>query len=492
MNAELNRPRRQASATLALLLYLAEIAALLTILAIYKLGSWPLATFLRTPAGAALVTAPPIFFAAVTIIIRVLRKHPEKVTAFWPAVGLNLWSLVLMAGTAEVALRVFATGTPLGPQVANVTLIPRDWSAVAQRNQALLARVANGQSYLVFDSLLGWTVGRDRKSSDYNRSFQERYIAEHENSAERTRLQQYRPGQDIYASSIEGLRSPRQGFSFAAQPAQRRIALLGDSFTFGLEVGYEQTWGYELEKLLGREFQVLNFGVDGYGVDQAFLRYRRDAAPWHPEVVILGVISDDLRRTMCVYGFLCFPASEIPFPKPRFVLDADTLALLNRPLPRPESLFASKSLAELPFVDLDPAFDPIQWEKHFYHRSFAVRFVLSRFPRWQVPAPAVSDDALRAVNAELIRQFVRTVKDAGSTPVVVYFPSSGAFVGDGATAARGREVLRSSGVPLIDLTECVTKVPPAERFVILHYSPATNAEIARCLMESLGPIVAGN
>jgi hypothetical protein len=82
---------------------------------------------------------------------------------------------------------------------------------------------------------------------------------------------------------------------------------VGDSFTFGLEVRYEDTWPRQLERLLGPEFQVLNFGVDGYGVDQAYLRYRRDGLAWRPEIVVLGVIDDDFRRTMCVYAFLCFP-----------------------------------------------------------------------------------------------------------------------------------------------------------------------------------------
>jgi lysophospholipase L1-like esterase len=70
---------------------------------------------------------------------------------------------------------------------------------------------------------------------------------------------------------------------FAAVPAKRRIAVVGDSFTFGLEVRYEDTWPYQLERALGPEFRVLNLGVDGYGVDQAFLRYRRDVLAWRPE-----------------------------------------------------------------------------------------------------------------------------------------------------------------------------------------------------------------
>lgn len=60
---------------------------------------------------------------------------------------------------------------------------------------------------------------------------------------------------------------------FAWVPTRYRIAIVGDSFTFKLEVPYEKTWGHQFEIALGPGWQVLNFGVDGYGLDQAFLRY---------------------------------------------------------------------------------------------------------------------------------------------------------------------------------------------------------------------------
>jgi hypothetical protein len=88
---------------------------------------------------------------------------------------------------------------------------------------------------------------------------------------------------------------------------------VGDSFVFADEVTYEDTWGDRLEKALGSEFQVLNFGVTAYGVGQAYLRYEKDARKWYPKIVIFGFISDDLERTMRVYAFLGFPGWDIPF-----------------------------------------------------------------------------------------------------------------------------------------------------------------------------------
>jgi hypothetical protein len=61
---------------------------------------------------------------------------------------------------------------------------------------------------------------------------------------------------------------------------------------------------------LGPQVQVLHFGVDGYGVDQAYLRYQRDVRPWHPDLVILGFINHDLHRSLAVYSFVSFPSLD--------------------------------------------------------------------------------------------------------------------------------------------------------------------------------------
>jgi hypothetical protein len=270
--------------------------------------------------------------------------------------------------------------------------------------------------------------------------------------------------------------------SFAALPTKRRIAVVGDSFTFGLEVPYEGTWGHQLELKLGAEFQVLNFGVDGYGVDQAYLRYRRDAAAWRPEIVILGMIDDDFRRTMCVYAFLCFPGFGMPFSKPRLAVTASGLAPVNLPLAAPESLFTAPSIESLPFLEYDGSFRRADWTWRFYHHSDAIRFVLSQYPPLSTRSP-VTPEAMRAVNTEVVRAFLKLARERGSIPIVVLFPSRSRL--DGAAASVAKTTLEAGRIRFLDMTGCVTAVPPAERFVALHYSAATNAAIAGCLRESI-------
>ena len=186
---------------------------------------------------------------------------------------------------------------------------------------------------------------------------------------------------------------------------------------------------------------------------------------------------------MGVYAFLSFPAWVIPFPKPRFAVQGDRLEALNVPLPSPRSIFEAESVFDLPFVEYDIAFDPDDWRSGFLDRAYAVRFLLSRFPRWSPTRPIVSMDALGAVNGELLRSFLDSVREHGSTPLVVFFPAMSDLIGEG-TGRMGiaQRVLRSKGIPYLDMTDCVQRVPPADRFVILHYSPETNAAIAGCLV----------
>jgi len=238
---------------------------------------------------------------------------------------------------------------------------------------------------------------------------------------------------------------------------------------------------------LGDGTQVLNFGVDGYGIDQSYLRYQRDAISWRPEIVVFSFIVSDLGRTMCVYGFLCFPGGEIPFPKPRFVMNGGKLKPLNLPLPSPDYIFERRSIVELPFIEYDPSFgQPADWEERFYYHLYSIRFLLSRFPSWPEPRPDLSDEAFRSINGKLLRSFVRLAREQGSTPIVVYFPSLTDFTPDSKRLPSiAKEILHAHGIEFLDMTGCVSQVSSAQRFVRLHYSPITNVAIARCLRDVL-------
>ena len=92
----------------------------------------------------------------------------------------------------------------------------------------------------------------------------------------------HRPGaisnHGFYSTNLAGIRTSSPDITFSKTPPAGvlRIALFGDSFTYGSNVPYENTWGYYLEnnlKQCGLNTEVLNFGVGAYGMDQAYLRW---------------------------------------------------------------------------------------------------------------------------------------------------------------------------------------------------------------------------
>lgn len=79
-----------------------------------------------------------------------------------------------------------------------------------------------------------------------------------------------------------------------------RIAVLGDSFVEALQVPFEQSFAYLLQKQLqtcgavaGRTVEVINFGVSGYGTAQEFITLRHEVWQYSPDLVLLAVTTNN-------------------------------------------------------------------------------------------------------------------------------------------------------------------------------------------------------
>jgi len=86
----------------------------------------------------------------------------------------------------------------------------------------------------------------------------------------------------------------------ADTPGLTRIAAIGDSFTFGMSVQQGEDFPAQLEHLLrasepagGRFFDVLNFGVTGYGSLHEAAVLREKALAFDPRVVVLAYCFND-------------------------------------------------------------------------------------------------------------------------------------------------------------------------------------------------------
>ena len=78
------------------------------------------------------------------------------------------------------------------------------------------------------------------------------------------------------------------------EAAKPPVVALGNSYTYGDEVADGESWPAQLQKILRRP--VVNAGVTGYGIDQTVLRAESAVAGLKPAAMVIGFISDDLRR----------------------------------------------------------------------------------------------------------------------------------------------------------------------------------------------------
>lgn len=81
-----------------------------------------------------------------------------------------------------------------------------------------------------------------------------------------------------------------------------RIVGLGDSYTFGSGVRFEDTYLHVLETLLNqatgsdtlRHYQALNLGVEGYNTVQELASLREAGLRFHPDLILVGYVFNDV------------------------------------------------------------------------------------------------------------------------------------------------------------------------------------------------------
>lgn len=440
-------------------LLLGEGSLCLTLIALYKKDQFPWGMFLASTPGVAFVIGAMGIASSVAALVLIFRKSwaRERKTIYLTLM-VNVISVLIVAAGAEAMVRLAKIETTAGEQVAGLFLTPKDWHRTRHHYQRVWDRASGDLSYLVYDAELGWVVAEGRQSAN-----------------------------GLYRSSRQGVRTQRVGESIERNTDKKLVALVGDSFTFGEEVSYEETWGARLERLLSGRVQVLNFGVPGYGIDQIYLRYMRDVRIWKPDLVLFGFISNDVVRSTLVYPFLMFPEWEMPYSKPRFLRIPSGLQLINTPTIRPEQVFAAGRITDLPSLAYDGGYRAFEWEYGWVHRSDLVRFVQARFPRWSRLNEGPTEESMVLLSRDILHQFMAQVKTEGSQALLLYLPSSaGDFSPAGGQPTLGKALLESVGAPYIDPTPCLLDVASSNRFIRTgngHYSVEGNQAVASCVAD---------
>ncbi len=101
-----------------------------------------------------------------------------------------------------------------------------------------------------------------------------------------------------YRINNDGLRSDTEYPKIKIVP---RIALMGDSVTFGSNVNVNDTFGYLLQKDL-KQYEIINFGVPGYDSAAEIQTLKVKALPYHPDIVILNFVMNDIEPSTILFN----------------------------------------------------------------------------------------------------------------------------------------------------------------------------------------------
>jgi hypothetical protein len=115
-------------------------------------------------------------------------------------------------------------------------------------------------------------------------------------------------------------------------PAAPTVLFVGDSFTMGHGVTFEESFVGRLESMPGLPYQVVDLGVQGFGTDQSLLMLERNFKRFDTKVVVYTFIEDHVVRNSNYDRRVLQPNANTPGTKPLFGLRPDgTLYLRKAP-----------------------------------------------------------------------------------------------------------------------------------------------------------------
>ncbi len=208
-----------------------------------------------------------------------------------------------------------------------------------------------------------------------------------------------------------------------------KMAAFGDSFTYGDEVEAHETWTYLLSERTSSWVQ--NFGVNSWGFDQALLYYEEKASdlPSH-SFIVLGIISDHLKRILNNYRRACSFSSGMFMTKPRFLPHEDGVKLIPNPIRSREDLDQLshwKSLA--PILNQDGCYNERtrKWgslNQFPYAKTFfrAVFHLLNGTPLGNNLTLEPENEVGLKVTMGILNRFRKVTESHRQIPVVLYYP----------------------------------------------------------------------
>jgi hypothetical protein len=290
----------------------------------------------------------------------------------------------------------------------------------------------------------------------------------------------YGPGAGLSINS-QGFRS-RRDFTRQVPAGRLRVVCSGDSFTLGYGVSDDETWCAQLEALDPR-IESVNMGQGGYGVDQAYLWYARDARPFDHQVLLFAFIREDFARMQ--------NEKFLHYGKPILRLEESGLRAHNVPVPR--------SAYRAPWIVRNA-----QLVGELRSAQLMLPLVQTLLPERDTYLPMAE---LAELTGGVFDELDRLNRERGSRLVLIYLPMRRDYASQrDPWRRRVRAEARNRRIPFVDLVDAARRLPTRQFQALFipdgsveylgadgHYNAAGNAWVAEQILTRLEalPQIAG-
>jgi len=302
----------------------------------------------------------------------------------------------------------------------------------------------------------------------------------------------------LYQANSSGIRSNRE---YAITPPRgiRRVSTFGDSFTHGNDVKNHETFQAIMESY-DQNIEVINFGVGGFGLDQAYLRYLEDGIQYKSDIVLIGFMSENISRNVNTYRPFYTSNAKIPLTKPRFVIKDGKLSFIPNPI---QKLHDYKMLILQPKdvlseIGINDYYYKKRYTSNIFDWSPTFRFIKITIHQVVNKKSSNEDifmDGQYNVNSEAFRvtkkifdEFYKVTINNESIPIILIFPDRGDVVRYHRKKKKRYSPLLSyfdsTGYKYIDLMDAFENAD-VENLFVGHYSPLANKLIAKYILNHL-------
>lgn len=246
-----------------------------------------------------------------------------------------------------------------------------------------------------------------------------------------------------------------------------RIAVFGDSFTWGGEVPDRFTFPYLIEQLLPNS-EVLNYGIEGVGIDVMYERWKYEALNYSPDVVVftiyMGIIGgDDIARVEpCMH-------------KPTVKVENNKIVITNIPPP---------SYGEIQWKYRKPVFESYLYKHLMYNLKYRKGVAQTQFDEGMQILDVMLDE-MKARSEQDGTYFMVALIEIGNYDVLMdrMTPESWEH------SEEVKSLVRSKGIPLVSSEETFKKVSftPTDYFSdkVGHFLSDGNAYFAQGIIDNL-------